>query len=239
MISDKSNTSSSSSFEIFMRVNVESPLTLAANDLLSKNILTTSQTSRLFSACSSGKFSHQSLCILKDGLAKLYPKNETSTQLLDLIKQSSAKPTFDRNDIYLENDKIRLEKEQEKVQKRLELSDRQAHREYAELTSSIRRVEEKNSLAAGFKLYSQQMSIGMSLLLTLISAVLLGFFAGRQMFGVDRPGAALIVAAIAGTSLFIVEAILMITRLSRVDAKTHNLKKEQTMISNKSTQLST
>ena len=218
-------------FELYFKVSADSPLSLTAADLLLSGKLTPSQSTALSLACSTGNFDQRSLYALRDGLVLKNPNSDEvkNQRILDLIKKSSAKAHFSREvnaDLDKKDNKSRIDMEEAKAKRRLELTDRQAHREYAELTSSVRRVEEKNSQAAGFKLYSQQISLGMSLLVTLISAVLLGFFAGRQMFGVERPGAALTVAAIAGTSLFIVEAILMITRLSRVDAKTH--RKERT-----------
>jgi hypothetical protein len=214
-------------YEIVYQVLSDSPLSKTAEDLLSSGILNSSQTSAVQASCSTGIFDNRSLCALREGLLKKNSnKSDKKTLVLDLIKSSLAKAHVTRQNNLKKDEKSRLEEvEEAKTRRRNELFDRQAHREYAELTSSVRRVEEKNTQAAGFKLYSQQMSLGMSLLVTLISAVLLGFFAGRQMFGVERPGAALTVAAIAGTSLFIVEAILMISRLSRVDAKAH--KKER------------
>jgi hypothetical protein len=214
-------------YEIVYQVLSDSPLSKTAEDLLSSGILNSSQTSAVQASCSTGIFDNRSLCALREGLLKRNSNlSDEKTIVLDLIKSSSAKAHVTRQNNLKKDEKSRLEEvEEAKTRRRNELFDRQAHREYAELTSSVRRVEEKNTQAAGFKLYSQQMSLGMSLLVTLISAVLLGFFAGRQMFGVERPGAALTVAAIAGTSLFIVEAILMISRLSRVDAKAH--KKER------------
>jgi len=213
-------------YEIVYQVLSDSPLSKTAEDLLSSGILNSSQTSAVQASCSTGIFDNRSLCALREGLFKRNSNlSDEKTIVLDLIKSSSAKDHVTRQNNLKKDEKSRLEEKEAKTRRRNELFDRQAHREYAELTSSVRRVEEKNTQAAGFKLYSQQMSLGMSLLVTLISAVLLGFFAGRQMFGVERPGAALTVAAIAGTSLFIVEAILMISRLSRVDAKAH--KKER------------
>jgi hypothetical protein len=214
-------------YEIVYQVLSDSPLSKTAEDLLSSGILNSSQTSAVQASCTTGIFDNRSLCALREGLLKKNSnKSDKKTLVLDLIKSSLAKAHVTRQNNLKKDEKSRLEEvEEAKTRRRNELFDRQAHREYAELTSSVRRVEEKNTQAAGFKLYSQQMSLGMSLLVTLISAVLLGFFAGRQMFGVERPGAALTVAAIAGTSLFIVEAILMISRLSRVDAKAH--KKER------------
>jgi hypothetical protein len=214
-------------YELVYQVLSDSPLSKTAEDLLSSGILNSSQTSAVQASCSTGIFDNRSLCALREGLLKKNSnKIDEKTLVLDLIKSSLAKAHVTRQNNLKKDEKSRLEEvEEAKTRRRNELFDRQAHREYAELTSSVRRVEEKNTQAAGFKLYSQQMSLGMSLLVTLISAVLLGFFAGRQMFGVERPGAALTVAAIAGTSLFIVEAILMISRLSRVDAKAH--KKER------------
>ena len=214
-------------YEIVYQVLSDSPLSKTAEDLLSSGILNSSQTSAVQASCTTGIFDNRSLCALREGLLKKNSnKSDEKTLVLDLIKSSLAKAHVTRQNNLKKDEKSRLEEvEEAKTRRRNELFDRQAHREYAELTSSVRRVEEKNTQAAGFKLYSQQMSLGMSLLVTLISAVLLGFFAGRQMFGVERPGAALTVAAIAGTSLFIVEAILMISRLSRVDAKAH--KKER------------
>jgi len=100
-----------------------------------------------------------------------------------------------------------------------EMRGRQSHREYASLVRSVRTREDAAAAAAGFRLHSQHLSVGLSLLLTLVSAVLLGFFAGRAIFGRDRTAAALALAAFCGIALFAIEAVLTISRLSRVDAR--------------------
>ena len=103
--------------------------------------------------------------------------------------------------------------------RREEMRGRQAHRDYAALVTDVRRAEVAGELAAGFRLFSQQLSLGASLLVTLVSAALLGYFAGRAWFGPARHADALALAAGSGVTLFVVEAVLIVGRLSRIDAK--------------------
>jgi hypothetical protein len=68
---------------------------------------------------------------------------------------------------------------------RQEMEARSAHREYRGLVSDVRREEESAARAETFALYGQQLSVGMSLLLVLFSAALLGYFAGRMIYPDD------------------------------------------------------
>lgn len=66
----------------------------------------------------------------------------------------------------------------------------------------------------GFALFSQQASIGASLLLSVLTAALAGYYLGRLVFPHDS-GAPLVMSLIFATAMLLIDAFLIILRLSR------------------------
>jgi hypothetical protein len=97
---------------------------------------------------------------------------------------------------------------------------RQSHREYQGLVTDLRAREIQQAKAGSFGLYKQQMSVGANLIVSLVSAVALGYFLGRSMYGAGSP-AVWALAVACGIGMLLLEAFLVVTRLSRVDSFTH------------------
>ena len=70
----------------------------------------------------------------------------------------------------------------------------------------------------GFALFSQQASIGASLLLAVLTAALAGYYVGRLAFPHDTE-APLVVSLIFATLMLLVDAFLIVLRLSRAQEK--------------------
>jgi len=58
-------------------------------------------------------------------------------------------------------------------------------RAYKELVSDLRTRERTQDAADSFALYSQQASMGLNVVISLATAVAIGYFAGRHIFGVN------------------------------------------------------
>jgi hypothetical protein len=109
---------------------------------------------------------------------------------------------------------------------RAEMRSRAAHREYTGLVADVRKEEVDAAEALGLNLYSQQASIGGSLLVVLVSASLLGYFVGRAIFGADS-AKPFVVAIVCGMAMLMVEGVLVVTRLSKVDAASSKSRRER------------
>ena len=114
--------------------------------------------------------------------------------------------------------------EEERASKSLELlaSDeararrREALRAAAEEDDYNRLIGKKEGLKdEGLRAFAPQAALGGSLLVALVSATLLGYFLGRNLFG---PKGAWTIALIFGVGTLILEATLLLLRLSRSDA---------------------
>lgn len=100
------------------------------------------------------------------------------------------------------------------VRRREALIARSEHRAYDALVASVRRVELGQSQQDSFSSYRQQLAIGSSVLLSLFSAVALGYYGGLRVFANDA-SKAWACAAFCGTSLLVIEVILVLFRLQR------------------------
>lgn len=109
------------------------------------------------------------------------------------------------------------EDEAAREQWREEMRARAQHRAYASLVSDLQERETTQNAAEGFKQASQQISIGVNLILSLLTAIAVGYYAGRHLFPHD-PGATWATAIAVGVLLLLIEALLVVSRLSTSDA---------------------
>jgi F0F1-type ATP synthase assembly protein I len=110
--------------------------------------------------------------------------------------------------------------EDARERRREELRARAAHREYAQLTASVRREEMDAKKTDTFSTYRQQLSLGMSALLGLFSAAVAGYYFGRILFGRDDSRAWMMSLGF-GIVLLLVEMGLLVIQLSRADSHVH------------------
>lgn len=108
--------------------------------------------------------------------------------------------------------------EEEREAWREAMRSRAAHRDYNTLTSDVRWREVEQARAEGFATYKQQLSIGLNVLVSLITACVFGYFMGKHLVDQHNKAGPWIVAAAFGVILLMVEAILIVTRLGKADS---------------------
>jgi F0F1-type ATP synthase assembly protein I len=113
--------------------------------------------------------------------------------------------------------------EEEKEAWREAMRARAAHRDYNTLTRDVRWREVEQAKAEGFATYRQQLSIGMNVIVSLITACVFGWFMGKHLVDQHNKAGPWIVSAAFGVGLLMVEAILIITRLGKADAERREL----------------
>jgi hypothetical protein len=97
---------------------------------------------------------------------------------------------------------------------------RQEHRDYLDLVTDLRAREITQAKAGSFGLLTQQLSVGVNLIVSLLSAVALGYFLGRAWYGAGS-AAAWVGAITCGIAMLLLEAFLIVSKLTRVDGATH------------------
>lgn len=160
-----------------------------------------------------GDFGAQEL----QALQRYLQATSDSRTLRSIIQQSTAHVRIGRpgeDPAAAEKDAERRSKEREAW--RAAMRNRASHRDYLDMVSDVRKEEVDAAKAESFSLYSQQMSLGGSLLVTLFSAALLGYFLGRAWFGASDPRC-MVTSVVCGMAMLMVEGLLMVSRLSRVD----------------------
>lgn len=100
---------------------------------------------------------------------------------------------------------------------RSEMHSRAAHREYDNIVADLTSREARAMETGAFRHMSQQIQIGVSALFALLSAAAVGYYLGRQLYGAGSTQEWLF-ALIAGVVLLVVEMVLLISRLAKVDA---------------------
>lgn len=141
--------------------------------------------------------------VLRASGASLRPEPQPATASNELARQRDGESVEDARE-----------------RRREELRARAAHREYAQLTASVRREELAARQVDTFSTYRQQLSLGMSALLGLFSAAVAGYYFGRILFGRDDSRAWMMSLGF-GIVLLLVEMGLLVIQLSRADSHIH------------------
>lgn len=86
------------------------------------------------------------------------------------------------------------------------------------MVADVRRREITQEKAESFALYKQQLSIGLNVLVTLLTAAIVGYALGRHFIDVNNKAGPYIVAGAFAVIMLLVEVVLVVSRLSRADA---------------------
>ena len=164
-----------------------------------------------------GKWDHAGLSALKRYLSRSGQGGKKA--LVKLLRDGGARFKAAKGDDTPDS-KTLAATDAERERRREELRSRAAHREYESLVADVRRPEiEANSMDT-FSSYRQQMSLGMAAFAGLFSAVAVGYYLGRAMYG-PNDGRAWTLGLAFGIVLLLVEMGLLVIQLSRADKFIH------------------
>lgn len=149
---------------------------------------------------------------LVDAKPQLGPLPEPQKEQLSSSQQQGHRPSFPANKTLGEMT------DEEKEVWREAMRARAAHRDYNSLTSDVRWREVEQARAESFATYKQQLSIGLNVIVSLITACVFGWFMGKHLVDQHNKAGPWIVSAAFGAILLMVEAVLIVTRLGSHDA---------------------
>jgi hypothetical protein len=98
------------------------------------------------------------------------------------VQQDAGDPRFE---VWSSTKRVEAQNEEERRREawRGEMRNRGEKREYNDLTADIRGRELLQARSEAFSLYSQQMSIGMNVIVSLLTAIAVGYALGHHLFG--------------------------------------------------------